>query len=202
MVYKRCIECGKLFACSTFDRIPFKHYCMKCGYQIFEAVSKELLKERTDKLENSKTPEIVSEDEGSTSSEESMERKRLRNTDNEEEYLDSTRCKYSQSEVNFMKTQLRDCEFKLQDLKSKIRQHYGEINIINTKIQDLRCKLAVAKEEQDLRKKLRRETRELIPSLKSVHDNANNVFKNIHELIGSDNDDCIIISPYFRNKKE
>ena len=101
-----------------------------------------------------------------------------------------------------MKTQLRDCEFKLQDLKSKIRQHYGEINIINTKIQDLRCKLAVAKEEQDLRKKLRRETRELIPSLKSVHDNANNVFKNIHELIGSDNDDCIIISPYFRNKKE
>lgn len=175
---------------------------MKCGYQIFEAVSKELLKERTDKLENSKTPEIVSEDEGSTSSEESMERKRLRNTDNEEEYLDSTRCKYSQSEVNFMKTQLRDCEFKLQDLKSKIRQHYGEINIINTKIQDLRCKLAVAKEEQDLRKKLRRETRELIPSLKSVHDNANNVFKNIHELIGSDNDDCIIISPYFRNKKE
>lgn len=199
MVYKRCIECGRLFASSTYDRIPFKHYCMNCGFQIFQAVGKELLKERKDKLEEDKTTELYTS-EDSSSSESNMERKRLRNTDNEEDYLDSTRCKYTETEVKRMKTELKDSEFRLQNIKAQIRRHYSEINLVNEKIQDLKCKLAIANEEQEMRRRLRRETRELIPSLKSVHDNANNVYKNINELLGSDDNDCIIISPFFKNK--
>ena len=117
----------------------------------------------------------------------------LRRTDNEEDYLDSTRCEYSKTEVEEMKVQLQQTMFRKSNLKQTIRKLYDNINQCDEKIEKLKCKLAIAEREQQLRKKLRRETRELIPTLENVQKQTTNVYRNINELLNDDDDDCVVI---------
>ncbi|KAG4087309.1 hypothetical protein H8356DRAFT_1433819 [Neocallimastix lanati (nom. inval.)] len=75
-------------------------------------------------------------------------KKRLRRTDDDEDYLDSTRY-------------IKNHETWKQSIK----------NLLDESIQELKCKLA---------------------------DTANNAYKNINELIVSDDDDCIVVNSYFK----
>lgn len=117
--------------------------------------------------------------------------KKLVRTDNDEDYLDSTYCEYSQEEVEGMRQAKSIYLMRISKIREEIREKYGEINKLESKINRINTRLAVAEREQHLRKKLRRETRLLLPNLKNVQRNIDNVQKNLLSTLHNDNDDNI-----------
>lgn len=115
--------------------------------------------------------------------------RKLVRTDNEEEYLDSTYCEYSQEEVAAMRGAKSLYLMKISKLRDEIKEKYSEIHRLEDKINKINTKIAVAEREQHLRKKLRRETRLLLPSLEAVSRNVNNVQKNLLSTLNNNNDD-------------
>lgn len=115
---------------------------------------------------------------------------KLVRTDNEEDYLDSTYCEYSQEEVEGMKQAKSIYLMRISKIREEIKEKYGEINKLDEKINRINTKLAVAEREQHLRKKLRRETRLLLPNLQNVQKNIDSVQKNLlSTLHTTDNND-------------
>lgn len=194
MVYKNCKKCGRRYYKSPYDKSKYRFYCGICGIQTYqddiEFKEQEInkSKEKSEKMvqqEKMGFPEKVAV--MSTGCRE------LRRTDDEDDYLDSTRCEYSKTEVEEMKIQLQQTMFRKSNLKQTIRKLYDNINQCDEKIEKLKCKLAIAEREQQLRKKLRRETRELIPTLENVRKQTTNVYRNINDLLNDDDDDCVIV---------
>lgn len=185
MVYKNCKNCGKKYYKSPYDKGRYQFYCSICGFKKFEQDQKEMVKQQQMGFPASEAKTNVGTISNSFCG--------LRRTDNEEDYLDSTRCEYSKTEVEEMKIELQQLMFRKANLKQTIRKLYDNINSCDEKIEKIKCKLSVAEHEQQLRKKLRRETRELIPSLESIEKNTKTVYRNINELLNDSDDDCIII---------
>lgn len=176
MTYKRCKSCKKLFLQSPYDKSKYRIYCNGCGVDIMTQDIRETERRVT------AVPGM------------STGCRELKRTDDEDCYLDSTRCEYTRTEVEEMKSKLQEQLLRKSNLKLTIRKLYDNINACDEKIQDLNCKLAIAQREQHLRKKLRRETRELIPSLETVQKETTSVYRNINELLNeNDIDDCITI---------
>jgi predicted nuclease with TOPRIM domain len=189
MVYKYCKKCGKRYYKSPYDRSKYRIYCNPCGIKVFE-----------EEEEAKEEQKMVQFNEATTSySTMSTGCRNLRRTDNEEDYLDSTRCEYSKTEVEEMKLQLQQLMFRKSNLKQTIRKLYDNINQCDEKIEKLKCKLAIAEREQQLRKKLRRETRELIPTLENVQKQTTNVYRSINDLLNEDDNDCITIKDELNN---
>lgn len=195
MVYKNCKKCGKRYYKSPYDKSKYRFYCGICGIKTFE----EEFEENRRSYYNKKQEEdkMVQENQSLNGTHDvatmSTGCRELRRTDNEDDYLDSTRCEYSKSEVEEMKIQLQQTMFRKSNLKQTIRKLYDNINQCDEKIEKLKCKLAIAEREQQLRKKLRRETRELIPTLENVRKQTTNVYRNINDLLNDDDDDCVIV---------
>ena len=203
MVYKTCKKCGKRYYRSSFDKSKYKIYCGICGVQVYqeelekkeeqlERIKKQQEKSefyyhKEDKSEKMVQQELIDVPTMSTGCRE------LKRTDNDDDYLDSTRCEYSKNEVEEMKIQLQQTMFRKSNLKQTIRKLYDNINQCDEKIEKLKCKLAIAEREQQLRNKLRRETRELIPTLENVRKQTTNVYRNINDLLNDDDDDCITV---------
>lgn len=115
--------------------------------------------------------------------------RKLVRTDTDSEYLDSTRCEYTQEEVKVMKGAKELYLMKISKLREEIKEKYQEINRLENKISKINTKVAVAEREQHLRKKLRRETRLLLPSLQNVAKNIGNVQNNLLSTLSNGNDD-------------
>lgn len=187
MGFRTCKKCGKRYYQSRFDLTEYRFYCNLCGFNLFQR--SERAKEEAEKMVQFK--DITTSSSNTTTN---TEVRTLKRTDNDEDYLDSTRCEYSKTEVEEMKNQLQQLMFKKSNIKQTIRKLYDNINTCDEKIEKIKCKLAIAEREQHLRKKLRRETRELIPTLENVQKQTTNVYKNINDLLDYDSDDdCIII---------
>lgn len=195
MVYRRCNNCGKRYYKSPYDKSKYRFYCGICGVQRCELDIKE--KEQQVKLEEKQETMVKLQNDGPVSKDAfatmSTGCRELRRTDSDDDYLDSTRCEYSKTEVEEMKVQLQQTMFRKSNLKQTIRKLYDNINQCDEKIEKLKCKLAIAEREQQLRKKLRRETRELIPTLENVRKQTTNVYRNINDLLYDDDDDCVVI---------
>lgn len=147
-MYKLCKTCKRRYYKSPFDQNNwYSDYCNACATNISDKLS--------DKVEKH------------------MERKRkLERTDNEEEYLDSTKCEYTRSEYDKLKSEQLKLRNHLQQLKVAIGK-------TNDKLKEIDIKLAIAQKEQEIRRKIRRETRVLIPALEEVKKNVNQVRTNI-----------------------
>lgn len=184
MVYKTCKKCGKRYYKSPYDRSKYRIYCNSCGISVFEEEFEENRKMVQENQSLNGTHSVATMSTGC---------RELRRTDNDDDYLDSTRCEYSKTEVEEMKVQLQQLMFRKSNLKQTIRKLYDNINQCDEKIEKIKCKLAIAEREQQLRKKLRRETRELIPTLENVQKQTTNVYRNINDLLNDDDDDCVIV---------
>ena len=198
MAFRTCRECGKRYYRSRFDTSEYRFYCNLCGFNLFQR--SERAKEEAEKMVQFDDTTASSSDNDkkmgfpTTTAKPGGKITTLKRTDNDEDYLDSTRCEYSKTEVEEMKTQLQQLMFRKSNIKQTIRKLYDNINICDEKIEKIKCKLAIADREQHLRKKLRRETRELIPTLENVQKQTTTVYKNINDLLDYDSDDdCIII---------
>ena len=189
MVYRNCRKCGKRYYKSPYDKSKYRFYCGTCGIKVFE----EEFEENRRVYYNKKQEEDKMVQETHDVATMSTGCRELRRTDNDDDYLDSTRCEYSKTEVEEMKVQLQQLMFRKSNLKQTIRKLYDNINQCDEKIEKIKCKLAIAEREQQLRKKLRRETRELIPTLENVRKQTTNVYRNINDLLNDDDDDCVIV---------
>lgn len=162
MPYINCKNCNKRFYKSQYFKGKYYEYCNQCGSEKFER------------------------DQASMST--GFGRKLVR-TDTDSEYLDSTRCEYTQEEVKVMKGAKDLYLMKISKLREEIKEKYQEINRLESKINKINTKVAVAEREQHLRKKLRRETRLLLPSLQNVAKNIGNVQNNLLSTLSNSNDD-------------
>lgn len=165
MTYINCKGCNKRFYKSPYFKGKYSQYCNQCG-------SIQLNKDKSNDVQYMSTG-----------------CRKLVRTDTEEEYLDSTYCEYSQEEVKAMRGAKSLYSMKISKLRDEIKEKYSEIHRLEEKINKINTKIAVAEREQHLRKKLRRETRLLLPSLETVNRNVNNVKKNLLSTLHNDNDD-------------
>lgn len=159
MTYINCKNCNKRFYKSPYFRGEYSEYCNKCGA---EEINRSTM---------------------------STGCRKLVRTDTDSEYLDSTRCEYTQEEVKVMKGAKELYMMKISKLREEIKEKYQEINRLESKINKINTKVAVAEREQHLRKKLRRETRLLLPSLQNVAKNIGNVQNNLLSTLSNSNDD-------------
>ena len=154
--YKTCKNCKKRYYKSSLDEnYWYSDYCNGCAIDISTKLS--------DKVEKH------------------MERKRkLERMDKEEDYLDSSKCEYTRSEYDKLKSEQLKLRNHLQQLKVAIGK-------TNDKLKEIDIKLAIAQKEQEIRRKIRRETRVLIPALEEVKKNVNQVRTNILNTTTSEN---------------
>lgn len=108
-------------------------------------------------------------------------RRKFTKDEDDEDYLDSTRCEFSKTEYQTMKTRRLVLKNRQQQLKIDLCK-------CNEELHELDRKIAIADKEQELRKKIRRETRELIPSLVQVQNKAKEIKKNISEITKGNDD--------------
>lgn len=153
--YKKCKNCKRRYYTSSLDEnYWYSNYCNNCATDIImEKQGKLNFNERKRKLER---------------------------TDNEEEYLDSSKCEYTRSEYDKLKSEQLKLRNHLQQLKVAIGK-------TNDKLKEIDIKLAIAQKEQEIRRKIRRETRVLIPALEEVKKNVNQVRTNILNTTTSEN---------------
>lgn len=172
---KNCKNCNKKTNYSKYEqKYEYYYYCFDCIYNMVQQGQWSCIqhKNKQDNCEDCKNNCINKR----------VNRKRgLWRTDNDEDYLDSTRCEYTKTEYQTLVQRRLVLKSRIQQLKIDIARSNDELKNIETKI-------AVAEKEQELRKKLRRETRELIPTLNQVQKKANEIQKNIQGITtGNDN---------------
>ena len=153
-MFYRCLKCKKRYFRSVYDKNqPYSVYCNQCNVnEIINEMERPYQQQQQQKQ---------------------LQRKRkLERTDNEKEYLDSSKCEYTKSEYDQLKSEQLKLRNHLHDLKIAIGK-------TNDKLKEIDIKLAIAQREQYIRRKLRRETRILIPALEEVKKNVNQVRTNI-----------------------
>lgn len=177
---KNCKFCNKKINYSKYEqKYDYYNYCFDCIYNMVQqgqwsCVQHKFKKENCEDCNRS-------ENEKWDNRKRFGNRKRLWRTDNDEDYLDSTRCEYTKTEYNTL------IQRRLL-LKSRIQQLKIDIARSNDELKEVEMKIAVAEKEQELRKKLRRETRELIPTLTQVQKKADEIQRNIQGITsGEDN---------------
>ena len=168
MPYINCKSCNKRIYQSPYEsKYFYSNFCNNCVMQQLE--ENVHCPNHETYIENCPTCKMYND-------------QKLKRTDREDDYLDSTRCEYTQTEYEEMVRRRTELKNKHQELKIKMAK-------LNEEIRELDIKIAVATQEQRIRKKIRRETRELIPSLKQVQENAEKIKKNILNELDNDNND-------------
>ena len=180
MPYVNCKGCNKRIYQSPYEsKYFYSYFCNDCNVQqIQDAIDNEKC-ERDDTITiqtQCKYHKIKDENCKECKRNENLKfnlsRKRLMRTDNDEDYLDSTYCEYTKTDYETMIQRRLVLKNRAQQLKIDLAR-------TNDEIKELDIKIAIAKKEQFLRKKLRRETRELLPALQEVKNNADKVRENI-----------------------
>lgn len=173
MVFTYCNSCYKKIYYSIYEQdYKYTHYCFDCLYLMVQEGKRSCIQHqfKTEGCKDCQKQDNLK-----------WNRKRLWRTDNEEDYLDSTACEYSKTEYDTMKTRLLVLKNRHQQLKIDLCK-------CNEEMKDLEKKIAIADKEQEIRKKLRRETRELIPSLINVQEKAKEIKKNIQGITSGKSD--------------
>lgn len=158
MSYKTCNNCKKRYYKSPFDEnYWYSDYCNTCATDISDKLSDMVEKHMMEKQGKLNFNE---------------RKRKLERTDNEEDYLDSSKCEYTRSEYDKLKSE----QLKLRNYLQQLKVAIGKTN---DKLKEIDIKLAIAQKEQEIRRKIRRETRVLIPALEEVKKNVNQVRTNI-----------------------
>ena len=180
MPYIICKGCNKRIYQSPYEsKYFYSNFCNDCNVQQLQAEMDNEKEENDDTIAIQKSCKYhVVKDENCEECKNNDNfkfryiRKRIRRTDNDNDYLDSTYCEYTKTDYETMIQRRLVLKNRQQQLKIDLAR-------TNDEIKELDIKIAIAKKEQYLRKKLRRETRELLPSLQKVKENADKVRENI-----------------------